>query len=312
MNSWFVAQVPFKFQLSDWTWFRFNLNLQCSQVRLSDPGEPVLQPVAPDRALPADCAGYLIRSLPVQATLPALSTQGDYLVYVRQHYPRYFIDLNQSFEDYKAKFSAKTRSTINRKIKKFAEHCGGSLDWRQYTRPEEMGEFLKLARQVSALTYQEKLLDAGIPNSEAFTAEVMQLAAQDLVRAYIIFHEGKPVSYLYCPIEEGVLVYSYLGYDPSFMKLSVGTVLQWQALETIFAEGKHKYFDFTEGESEHKKLFATDHRQCADVFFIRRSLAHWLLVQGHRHFNAAVEKFGEFLERHNLKTRIRQWMRFGA
>lgn len=312
MNSWPVAQVPFKFQLSDWTWFCVNLNLQCTQVRLSDPDEPVRQPVAPDRALPAECAGYLIRSLPVQVTLPALSTQGDYLVYVRQHYRRYFIDLNQSFEGYKAKFSAKTRSTLNRKIKRLAEHCGGNLDWRQYTRPEEMGEFLKLSRQVSALTYQEKLLDAGIPNSEEFTTEVMTLASDNLVRAYIIFYESKPISYLYCPIEDGVLVYSYLGYDPDFAKLSVGTVLQWLALETIFAEGKHKYFDFTEGESEHKKLFATNHRQCADVFFIRRSLAHLLLVQGHRHFNAAVERFGKFLERHKLKTRIRQWMRFGT
>ncbi len=111
---------------------------------------------------------------------------------------------------------------------------------------------------------------------------------------------------MYCPIEEGVLVYSHLG----FSRLSVGMVPQWLDIEMLFAENKHKLFDFTESESKHKKLFATGHRQCADVFFIRRSVAHCLLAQGHRNFNAATEKPCAFFERHHLQTRIRPWLRF--
>ena len=86
-------------------------------------------------------------------------------------------------------------------------------------------------------TYQEKLLDAGIPESERFVREMESLAAQDQVRAYILFDRERPVSYLYCPVEDGTLIYAYLGYDPDYMKLSVGTVLQWLAVEQLFGEG---------------------------------------------------------------------------
>ncbi len=80
----------------------------------------------------------------------------------------------------------------------------------------------------------------------------------------------------------------------------------------LFAENKHKFFDVTEGESEHKKLLAAGHRQCADLFFIRRSFAHWLLAQGRLNVNAATKKSSAFFERNHLQTRIRQWLRFGC
>ena len=41
---------------------------------------------------------------------------------------------------------------------------------RQYRRPEEMGEFLRLARQVSAKTYQERLLNTACRMVKGFCA----------------------------------------------------------------------------------------------------------------------------------------------
>ena len=123
--------------------------------------------------------------------------------------------MRQSFAEYKSKFSAKTRSTINRKIRKYADYCGGEIQWKVYKAVGDMAEFFKLARAVSATTYQEKLLDAGLPESEKFFLEMEQLARQQRLRGFVLFHDGRPVSYLYCPVKpSGVVIYAFLGYDP--------------------------------------------------------------------------------------------------
>ena len=111
---------------------------------------------------------FLIRSLRVAGKQPVLRKQHDYLCYVSSQHQRYYIDMRLSFEEYKSKFSSKTRSTLNRKIQKYAEYCGGRHFVEGLPSPEEMPEFFQLARAVSRITYQEKLLDAGLPDSEEF------------------------------------------------------------------------------------------------------------------------------------------------
>ena len=54
--------------------------------------------------------------------------------------------MQQSFAEYKNKFSSKTRSTLNRKIKKYTEYCDGRISWKIYKSAEEMPEFFKCAR----------------------------------------------------------------------------------------------------------------------------------------------------------------------
>lgn len=310
-GDWTYRKVTIKFQLGDKTLFAPKLRLQTREVGLSGNVIPTAQPLPPGQALQAGSQGFLIRSLPVTAHQPRLRRCAGYLCYVPSQYQRYYIDLNQSFDDYKKQFSSKTRSTITRKVKKYAEHCNGELDWRAYTRPDEMAEFFRLARSVSAKTYQEKLLDAGLPDSPEFAANLKNLAATDQLRAYILFDRGEPVSYLCCPCHDEVLIYEYLGYDPNYMKLSVGTVLQWLALESLFAERRFQLFDFTEGESDHKRLFATHSVQCANVFFLRSTLRNQLLLRAHMGVASASARLGKLLDLLGLKVRIKKLIRFG-
>ena len=117
------------------------------------------------------------------------------------------------------------------------------------------------------------------------------LLNRGMVRGFILFHQDQPVSYLYCPVSNGVLIYAFLGYDPGYMNFSVGTVLQWLALEHLFEESLFRFFDFTEGQSEHKKLFATHSVQCANVFFLRSNLRNKFLLHSQRafdHFSKSV------------------------
>ena len=303
--------MPIKIQLGDKTLLAPKLWLQVREAGLDDEAPPVAEPTAPADPLQVGSQGFLLRSLRIAGPQPVLRRQGSYLCYVPAQYPRYYIDMQQSFAEYKGKFSSKTRSTISRKIRKYTEHCGGSISWRVYRSPGEMAEFFRLARTVSKITYQERLLDAGLPDSEEFCEEMERLAQQDRVRAFLLFHQDRPVSYLYCPISNGVVIYAYLGYDPEYMNFSVGTVLQWLALEYLFDEKIFRFFDFTEGQSEHKKLFATGSVQCANVFFVRDNLRNVCLLQMQR----AVDHFSKFtgdrLEQLGIKASLKRLIRSG-
>lgn len=300
----------FRYQLSYLTVFSWPRRLQVMGHELSLEARP------PTLQLQPGSHGFLLRALPLAAGAEPAGTNDSrgrpLLRYTLQRFPRYYIEMeSQDFEAYKAKFSGKTRSTLSRKVRKFAEHCGGELRWERFTRPEELERFWRLAREVSAKTYQERLLDAGLPDDDAYRADAAALAAQDNLRAYLLFDGERPVSYLFCPIRDGVVVYAYLGYDPEYQRHSVGTVLQWQALESLFAEGRFRFFDFTEGESEHKRLFATGHVECANVALLTPTPMHRLLVASHRAFNRLAEALGRWLERHDLKARVLRWLKFG-
>ena len=305
-----------------------SLSLQVSAQRL-DPlqhhgaapgtsGEPLRcpccgrEPCSANRTREADSQGFCVHSIPLTGEVPPVRRIQDYLCYVPLKYSHYYIDLSISFDDYKRKFSSKTRSTVSRKITRYAKHCGGSIPWRLYKHPHEMREFFRHARAVSSNTYQERLLDAGLPDSEDFVLEMEALAANRQVRAYILFDGDRPVSYLYCPAREGVLTYAYVGYDPEYMKLSVGTVLQWLALEQLFEEQCFRYFDFTEGQSEHKRLFATHQVQCANIIFLKRTFRNAALVYGHLLMGRCSSSLGDSLERFGLKSKIKRLLRFAG
>lgn len=311
MTTWQMREVPLKFQIGDWTAFSVALTLHARSVRLTDGVAPQCPPAIPTDPPLGRSGGYIVRALPVAEELPPVAVQNGFIRYVTLQYDHCYIDLSIGWDAYRAKFSAKTRSTIQRKIRKFQDSCGGELTWASYRTPEEMTAFHRLARTVSARTYQERLLDAGLPDKPAFMTEMTELACRDEVRAYVLFHGARPVSYLYCPAQGSALVYAYLGYDPEYTGLSVGTVLQWLALESIFAEGRFAYFDFTEGRSDHKRLFATHERRCANVMFLRRSPWHWMLVRCHAATDRASAAAGALAERWGVKAKLRRLLRTG-
>lgn len=307
-----VRNETLKFSLSDLTLFRVTLPLQAWANPLAPGQTPVDAPQPPDEPLAEGSRGFMVRGLQINDTLPAISVTNSYVVYTVKQYRHCYIDLQQSFDDYLAKFSSKTRSTLKRKVKKFETHSGGRISWKMFATPADMSEFFALARKVSEKTYQERLLDAGIPDSDSFRREAEELAGKDQLRAYILFDGDRPVSYLYCPVEDDAVIYAYLGYDPDYSHLSVGTVLQWLATEQLLGEGKFRYFDFTEGESAHKLLFSTDQRLCANVIFLRRTFANSLLIHAHHTMDNLSRIAGNTLERLGVKAKIKRLLRSRA
>lgn len=263
----------------------------------------------PIARLSPEVEAIFIRSHPINGEMPRLERLPEAIRYVPAQYHRYYVDLRSSFQEYLNKFSAKSRATLQRKVRKFSEFCGGAIPWREFSRPEEIEEFYRLAREVSKKTYQEKLLNFGLPENGEFKQELFEMAGRDLVRGYILFSGAEPIAYLFCPMRDGILFYRYLGYDPEFRNWSPGTVLQHLALERLFSEGKFKMFDFTEGAGPHKEFFSTGNIRCADVYFLRRTMRNLLLLKLHSGLRTLSSTTVRVLERLGVKSQIKKLIR---
>jgi CelD/BcsL family acetyltransferase involved in cellulose biosynthesis len=253
--------------------------------------------------------GYYVRSAPAIRIDEVTSKHPGFVVGALQFYSRCYIDMKGDYESYLAKFSSKTRSTFSRKRRKLIEFSGGTLDIRSYQTPQELEEFLGHAVPLSRRTYQGRLLDAGLPESAADQAHMMALAAQGNVRAFLLFIEGRAVSYLYLPVHAGTISYAFLGYDPDFAHMSLGTVLQLDALESLFSENRYRYFDFTEGEGAHKELFATDKIAACTFLMLRGRIGNRVLASSLDTFNAMISAAAKLAEKTGAKTAIRQLLR---
>lgn len=259
--------------------------------------------------LAGDLDGVFRRSEPLESVEPRIESGPETLRYIESSFERQFIDFSTDFETYLAGFSRKTRSTITRKLRRFEKSSGGEIDWRRFQQKAEMRQFHRIARQVSSLTYQEKLFDAGIPDGEDFIAQMEQLADKNAARGYVLFLDGKPISYLYLPIVDGRVIYNYLGFDPAFSNYSPGTVLQFLALKCLFAEKAHRFFDFTEGEGPHKRLFSTHRRLCGNVFYLRPTVRNRMLIFLHSRVERSASAVDRLLAHLRLKTFLKKLIR---
>lgn len=264
-------------------------------------------PPAPDDA--EACDGYRVLSAPA-GQLDDLARQfPDHAIGGRQDYARHYIDMSGSFDDYMAQFSGKTRSTLRRKQRKLAEECGGAYELREYRTPGEVARFLEQALPLSAMTYQARLLDAGLPETPEAHAELFALAERDRLRCYLLEKGDEALAYLALPVESATLVYAWLGYHPEWARLSPGTVLQMEALERLFAEDRYRWFDFTEGEGAHKAMFGTDSVACASFVLLDPTITNRALLGARSAFDAAIAGGKALAQRSGALARIRSALR---
>ena len=274
-----AAVIPLKFQIGARTLAAIPRRLVRVPYALDDvlaSAEPALPPLD-ERA-----HGYLVTSLP-ETLLPALACRG-MIAFVRQRYTRYFVDLTAGEGAWRASLSGQMRSTLKRKAKKLAQANGGTLDIRAYRTAGEIAAFHPLARAVSATTYQERLLGSGLP---ADPGKLIARVAADELRAWLLLLGGAPIAYLCCQADSTALRYDFVGHDPAHGALSPGTVLMERALGDLFGD-RFAAFDFTEGEGQHKRGFATGGVACCDVLLLRPSSANRATVAAIGGFDALM------------------------
>jgi len=243
---------------------------------------PALPPI--ERA--AD--GYLVTSLPEARMAALVAASGAMLPFVRQRYTRFHLDFTGGFDGWFASLSSNARQGLRRKAKKIAATTGGTLDVRRFRSAQELAAFHPVARAISTTTYQERLLGSGLPDGADFLRTMRELAAAEQMRAWLLYVGGEPAAYLCCPIHGDTVIYAHVGHDPKFNDWSPGAVLQFEAMQDLFGEKRFSAFDFTEGEGQHKRQFATGGTACVDLLLLRPTLANRAVMTALDGFDASV------------------------
>jgi hypothetical protein len=263
-------------------------------------GEPAIQSVPPDFDVIVQWNEIL------KAKIPIIERVAGLLRYAPRQMPHFYTDLRGGPEAAFKWMSSKTRSTLTRKVKRYADFCGGDIRWAMYKTPDEMDTYHRLARMVAEKSYQERLFDCGLPDTAEFRAKMLGLASRNLVRGFLLFHGDQPIAYLYTPAPDGFLIYEYLGYDPKYADQSPGTVLQYLAIKELFSEQRFPLYYWSYGDSQTKRTFSTGEVLGADVYYFRPTLRNRFAVWLHYGVDQCSGRIGNILNRFGLKQRIKE------
>lgn len=311
-DAWRPANVPLSFRLGEWELLSLAFRGEARRTALDSP--PRLRLPEPAREYDGEATFLYYAPYPIAFEPPKVTAAGGWIAYTPETFREHFVDLAGigSFDAYLARFSSKSRSTLQRKVRRFAQADGGELRLREFRRPEEMDELLALACGVSRKSYQERLLKRGLPASPAFAARLRAAAAAGAVRGYLLFLHDAPVSYVVSFVADGIASYDHVGFDPDCSALSPGTVLQYLVLRSLFAEPAIRVFDFTQGEGAHKAFFATHAVRCARTYFFARRPMLRMLVELHRGLDGFSRGCAGALDRLGVKGRVKRLIRRSA
>lgn len=166
-----------------------------------------------------------------------------------------YIRMEGSFEGYLRQMSKRSRKSVQYSQRKLRKEVEG-VRMECAARPEDVPAFVDAAVSVSRRTYQWHLLGLGLRDPESLRGLLTRSAGLGRLRSYILYCQDEPVAFMLGHIYNGVYYYIDVGYDQQWKDWSVGSVLQLEVLEDLYAmDTPPKLFDFSTGYGAHKGRF---------------------------------------------------------
>lgn len=259
------------------------------------------------KSLPAQKA-LLLKSAPDRLVLALSSFTEKMLVYPFYRYDRSWVATKGDFDTYFGSFSKISRKGLRRRTKKLADLSGGHIDLRRFDQSDQMGTFHADARAVSAKTFQEQLMNDGLPADPSFLDAMIHRASAGQCYGTILYLNDQPISYLYCERQGAGWLASYGGFDPAHAGLSPGTVHLFKDLEEAFNDAGCAFFDLGPGQCDYKKFFSTHNVPCSDILILNKTIANRLTIGVHRSLES-TEIAIDLANSLKLKERLRQKIR---
>jgi len=309
---WTTQDTNLIFSIGGKEFIRVPLRLNATNMSYATNMEPAEQVVEPTARLKEGTDGCVVDSYAVLQYQPTIKMLDHTIQYANRHYKRYCIDLSGTFDEYIQKFKSKTRKRIRNRINKFTRFCDGKLIFKSYQTAEDFDEFYQLALSVSVETYQHKLHQCGLPDNQSDIEIYRQLAVNNALRGFLLFHGDKPIAYNLITIKNNVALADAGGYNPEYANWSVGTVTEWLSLEKLFADDTLTTLDYGLGEADYKEFFSTGNQLVVDVFFLKKTLRNTLLIISHAAFSRLIRNTGNLIDKVGLKKRLIKLIRRSA
>jgi hypothetical protein len=219
--------------------------------------------------------------------------------------PRPYIDLQGSFPEYMGRFSAKTRETWRRKVKKL--RALGALDIARVSRVDDIDSFVAHSTAISRKTYQFNRLGLGLRDAGALRRRLQLAAERGWLRSYLLSCGGKPCCFMVGYQFRSRFYYADVGYDPAWGKWSVGTVLLLHVVEDLFSHDRPETLDFGPG-GEYKQHFGNDSYLEVEVLLFRRRLYPLMVATLQRTCDAVGAAARRSTAAVGGKAQLRRWL----
>jgi len=159
------------------------------------------------------------------------------------------------------------RGSLRRGLRKFEKEYPGPNNFVKYTRKDEVGNFVKMAAEISSKTYQHAI-GAGLVNDEHTISRIKTAASHGWLDGNLLFAGDKPCAFQLGLRYKEVYYLVRLGFDPDLHTLRVGTNLFLKVMESLCKDRSVKMFDFYFGDAEYKKRYGTTHwsEACICIF----------------------------------------------
>jgi hypothetical protein len=221
---------------------------------------------------------------------------------------RAILRFNGSFDDYLAKFGAKHRNTIRRKIRKLRESSLGEMRLVRYETVDQVKEFLDLAVAVSRKTYQWRLHQRGLSATDKLRRRFEFAAAHGWMRCYLLYCGDSPRAFLTGYQHEGTFLLDEIGHDPELSQYSPGTVLQYLVVEDLFAHNRPVIWDL-QAYGRYKETLSTESYLEGKLLLFKPTFYSRLVISGDRFCRFSSRIASRLLDRWNLKSKVRNAIR---
>lgn len=251
------------------------------------------------------CLGVVNHAVFIGKNFPTFCFDHQVLRYAPRYGERYVVDLDRPFTEYLNKFSAKSRNTLKRKVKK-VNHTNRQVSTiQEYRTPSEIKAFRDIAITISHRSYKREL-GWGFREDRGFARQLEADASVDLVRGYVLSVDDEPAAYVFCRIDHDVIVYKHLAHDERFTQRSPGTVLLYLMLERLCTQSEFRLLDFDGLERYgYKEFFATRAVRCARVVWFRPTIRS-IAIFGAHFVLMSLWRFASAL-RHCLERKRHNW-----
>lgn len=150
------------------------------------------------------------------------------------------------------------RHNLRRAIRKFEEECHGESRIIHYSTTSDVDDFIRVAADISAKTYQDKL-GAGLVNDEKTRSRLFAAAAKGWFRGHILFSGDIPCAFQLALHYRRTYYMVSIGYDPAMSSYRPGLILFLKVLESLCADPSIDMIDFYFGGAEYKHRYGTEH-----------------------------------------------------
>lgn len=187
------------------------------------------------------------------------------------------LTLAGSFEDYlSTHFRNKKRYNLKRQVRVLGGVAESGASIQCIVDAGDVPLFNSHVKAIAGRSWKARGTPGAMPGFAEDDDVLADVASRGLLRAYLLFLDGVPITYVLGYQFHDIYHYADIGFDAVYGKYSPGCVLLYRIIEDLAHNTEVRLINFGIGDSEYKRQFANDSVSDNSMFVLRNSMRNRL------------------------------------